>query len=133
MMICKFVSGAVLIGAIVYSWAFQRLNALPWILRSDYSRLGYCMAAVIDPAMCRRVALLHSVGPLILCSCAPFLDLTTWTFAFDSFPLNCYLIYRAWSFFKDGDNQSARKLVDFNLIYLPLLMFLMLVGKKYSS
>ncbi|GBN06721.1 Protoheme IX farnesyltransferase, mitochondrial [Araneus ventricosus] len=130
MMICKFVSGAVLIGAIFYSWAIQRLIALPWISRSDYSRLGHCMTAVIDPAVCRRVALLHSCGLLILCSCAHLLYLTTWTFAFDSFPLNCYLIYRAWRFFKDGDNRSARKLVDLNLIYLPLLMFLMLVGKK---
>ncbi|GBM86552.1 Protoheme IX farnesyltransferase, mitochondrial [Araneus ventricosus] len=126
-------AGAVLMGAILYSWQFPHFNALSWALRPDYSRAGYRMTSVIDPAMCRRVALRHSVGLLVLCSCAPLLDLTTWTFAFDSFPLNCYLIYRAWKFYKEGDNHSSRKLFRLSLIHLPALMFLMLIGKKYSS
>ncbi|GBM90318.1 hypothetical protein AVEN_116308-1 [Araneus ventricosus] len=91
------------------------------------------MTSVIELAQCRRMALRHSVGLLVLCSCAPLLDLTSWTFAFDSFPLNCYLIYHAWKFQKDGGNQSSQELFRFSLIYLLALLFLMLSGKKYSS
>lgn len=124
--------GALLMGAILYSWQFPHFNALSWNLRPDYSRAGYRMTSVIDPAMCRRVALRHSIGLLVLCSCAPLVDLTTWAFAFDSLPLNCYLIYRSWKFYKDSDTYSARKLFRLSLIYLPALMFLMFVGKKYT-
>ncbi|GFT23405.1 protoheme IX farnesyltransferase, mitochondrial [Nephila pilipes] len=126
-------AGAVLMGAILYSWQFPHFNALSWNLRPDYSRAGYRMTSVINPAMCRRVALRHSIGLLVLCSCAPLVDLTTWTFAFDSLPLNCYLIYHSWKFYKDSDTYSARKLFRLSIIYLPALMFLMLVGKKYKK
>ncbi|XP_054716345.1 protoheme IX farnesyltransferase, mitochondrial-like [Uloborus diversus] len=126
-------SGAFLIGAILYAWQFPHFNALSWNLRPDYSRAGYRMTSVIDPALCRRTALRHSVLMLVLCSAAPLVELTTWTFAFDSLPLNCYLIYCAWQFYKKGDSQSSRKLFRLSLIHLPTLMFLMFIGKKYSS
>ncbi|GFR26210.1 protoheme IX farnesyltransferase, mitochondrial [Trichonephila clavata] len=125
-------AGALLMGAILYSWQFPHFNALSWNLRPDYSKAGYRMTSVVNPAMCRRVALRHSIGLLVLCSCAPLVDLTTWTFAFDSLPLNCYLIYHSWKFYTDSDSYSARKLFRLSLIYLPALMFLMFVGKKYT-
>ncbi|XP_015924355.1 protoheme IX farnesyltransferase, mitochondrial [Parasteatoda tepidariorum] len=124
--------GAFLMGAILYSWQFPHFNALSWNLRSDYSRAGYRMTSVVDPSLCRSAALRHSIALLIFCSAAPLLDLTTWTFAFDSFPLNCYFIYCAWKFYKDGDTKSARKLFRLSLVYLPALMFLMFIGKKYT-
>ncbi|KAG8179328.1 hypothetical protein JTE90_011592 [Oedothorax gibbosus] len=126
-------SGALLMAAILYSWQFPHFNALSWNLRPDYSRAGYRMTSVINPQLCKRVALRHSVSLLVLCSAAPLLDLTTWTFAFDSFPLNCYLIYCAYNFYKKGDSQSSRKLFRLSLVHLPALMFLMLVGKKYAN
>ncbi|GIY03815.1 protoheme IX farnesyltransferase, mitochondrial [Caerostris extrusa] len=128
----KFV-GAILMGAILYSWQFPHFNSLSWALRPDYSRAGYYMTSVVDPALCRRVALRHSIALVAICSCAPLLDLTTWAFAFDSFPLNCYLVYRSWKFYKEGDNQNSRKLFRFTLVHLPALMFLLIIGKKYSS
>lgn len=117
----------------MYAWQFPHFNALSWNLRSDYSRAGYRMTSVIDPDLCRRSALRYSVLLLGLCSVAPLIDLTTWTFAFDSFPLNCYLIYCAWQFYKKGDSASSRKLFRLSLIHLPALMFLMFVGKKYAT
>lgn len=122
---------ALLMGAILYSWQFPHFNALSWNLRPDYSKAGYRMTSVIDPALCRRTALRHSVAILALCSLAPVLDLTTWTFAFDSLPLNAYLVYCSWQFYKKGDSQTSRKLFRLSLIHLPTLIFLMLIGKKY--
>ncbi|GIY88276.1 protoheme IX farnesyltransferase, mitochondrial [Caerostris darwini] len=126
-------AGAILMGAILYSWQFPHFNSLSWALRPDYSRAGYYMTSVVDPALCRRVALRHSIALVAICSCAPLLDLTTWAFAFDSFPLNCYLVYRSWKFYKEGDNQNSRKLFRFTLVHLPALMFLLIIGKKYCS
>lgn len=122
--------GAFLLGAILYAWQFPHFNALSWNLRPDYSRGGYRMASVVRPELCKRVALRYSVGMIGLCSAAPLVDLTTWTFAVDSLPLNIYLAYLAWDFYRKGDSNSSRKLFRYTLIHIPLLMLLMLIGKK---
>ncbi|KAL4241115.1 Protoheme IX farnesyltransferase [Mactra antiquata] len=124
--------GAFLLGAILYSWQFPHFNALSWNLRPDYSRGGYRMTSVLRPDLCKRVALRHSVGMVGLCLAAPLVDLTTWTFAVDSLPLNLYLAYLAWNFYRKGDSNSSRKLFRFTLIHIPMLMILMIVGKKFG-
>lgn len=55
-------TGALLLGAVLYSWQFPHFNALSWNLRPDYSRAGYRMMSVTNPDLCRRVALRHSIG-----------------------------------------------------------------------
>ena len=39
----------------MYAWQFPHFNALSWNLRQDYSRAGYRMTSVVDPALCKRV------------------------------------------------------------------------------
>ena len=65
-----------------------------------------------------------------LCTLAPVLGVTTWTFAVDSFPLNAYMAYLAWDFYRKGDSNSSRKLFRFTLVHIPALMILMLISKK---
>ncbi|XP_022247066.1 protoheme IX farnesyltransferase, mitochondrial-like [Limulus polyphemus] len=125
--------GAWLLAAILYSWQFPHFNALSWNLRPDYSRAGYRMMSVTDPGLCQRTALRYSIGIVFLCSTAPVLDLTTWTFVVDSLPLNIYVVYCAWKFYTESDSASSRKLFRLSLIHLPLLMMLMLISKKHSS
>ena len=88
------------------------------------------MTSVVNPALCKRVALRYSAGMIGLCTLAPVLDVTTWTFAVDSFPLNAYLTYLAWQFYRKGDSNSSRKLFRFTLGHIPALLILMLVSKK---
>lgn len=122
--------GALLLGAILYAWQFPHFNALSWNLRPDYSRSGYRMTSVVNPALCKRVALRYSAGMIGLCTLAPVMNVTTWTFAVDSFPLNAYMTYLAWQFYQKGDSNSSRKLFRFTLGHIPALLILMLVSKK---
>lgn len=122
--------GALLVGAILYSWQFPHFNALSWNLRPDYSRAGYRMMSVVDPQLCKRVALRHSVALIGLCTLAPVIGVTTWTFSVDSLPLNVYLTYLGWRFYRDGDSNSSRKLFKFSLFHLPTLMLFLLISKK---
>lgn len=85
--------GAWLMAALLYSWQFPHFNALSWNLRPDYSRAGYRMMAVTDPALCRRVALRHTVAIMGFSILAPILDTTNWWFLLESAPLNLYFIY----------------------------------------
>ncbi|KAK3091553.1 hypothetical protein FSP39_020761 [Pinctada imbricata] len=121
--------GAWLLAAILYAWQFPHFNALSWNLRPDYSRAGYRMTSVVNPALCKRVALRHTVGILGLCSLAPVIDLTTWTFFATSLPLNAYFVYLAWNFYRKGNSNSARKLFRFSLLHIPILVALLLVSK----
>lgn len=85
--------GAWLMAALLYSWQFPHFNALSWNLRPDYSRAGYRMMAVTNPALCRRVALRHTVAILGLSALAPVTDTTNWWFLLESTPVNLYFIY----------------------------------------
>lgn len=122
--------GALLLGAFLFSWQFPHFNALSWNLREDYSRGGYRMMSVTHPAMCKRVALRHSVGLVGLATLAPVLDVTTWTFPIISLPINLYISFLAFRFYRKGDRNSARKLFFCSLWHLPMLLLLALTCKK---
>ncbi|XP_031170796.1 protoheme IX farnesyltransferase, mitochondrial [Sander lucioperca] len=122
--------GALLMGAFLYSWQFPHFNALSWNLREDYSRGGYRMMSVTHPGMCKRVALRHSMGLIGLSTLAPVLDVTTWTFPVISLPINVYISYLAFRFYRKGDRNSARKLFFCSLWHLPMLLLLALTCKK---
>ncbi|XP_056406231.1 protoheme IX farnesyltransferase, mitochondrial isoform X2 [Hyla sarda] len=122
--------GALLMGAILYSWQFPHFNALSWNLREDYSRGGYRMMSVTHPDMCRRVALRHCLGLIGLSTLAPALNVTTWNFSIISLPINLYISYLGYRFYRDADRNSARKLFFCSLWHLPTLLLLMLTCKK---
>ncbi|XP_053496148.1 protoheme IX farnesyltransferase, mitochondrial [Ictalurus furcatus] len=122
--------GALLLGAFLYSWQFPHFNALSWNLREDYSRGGYRMMSVTHPALCKRVALRHSVALIGLSTLGPVLDVTTWTFPLISLPINLYISYLAFRFYQRGERQSARKLFFCSLWHLPMLLLLALTCKK---
>ncbi|KAK7002824.1 protoheme IX farnesyltransferase mitochondrial [Biomphalaria glabrata] len=121
--------GAWLLAGILYSWQFPHFNALSWNLRPDYSRAGYRMMSVVDPGLCKRVAFRHCVLLTAMCLAAPPLGVTSWMFAADSLPLNLYLCYLGWQFYRKGDSNSSRKLFRFSLIHIPALLLLMGISK----
>jgi len=125
--------GAFVLAGILYAWQFPHFNSLSWNLRPDYSKAGYRMMSVTHPALCKRVALRHSVACIAICTAAPLLDVTTWAFAIDSLPLNLYMTYLSWKFHQKADSSSSRKLFRFSLIHLPLLMMLMCISKKSDN
>ncbi|NXG40658.1 COX10 protein, partial [Psilopogon haemacephalus] len=123
-------AGALLLGGILYSWQFPHFNALSWGLREDYSRGGYCMMSVTHPGLCRRVALRHCLALLGLSAAAPLLDVTTWTFPVVALPLNLYISYLGFRFYRAADRSSSRKLFFCSLWHLPLLLLVMFTCKK---
>lgn len=124
-------AGAWILAGLLYAWQFPHFNALSWNLRPDYSRAGYRMMSVTNPALCRRVALRYTGVIAALSMAAPMMDVTNLWFALETLPLNGYYGYLAWQFYKKSDSGSSRKLFRFSLIHLPLLMVLFLLNKKY--
>ena len=122
-------SGGLLMAAILYAWQFPHFNALSWNLRGDYSRAGYQMMAVTNPALCRRVALRYCLATIPICTLASYCGLTTWWFAFDSLLVNLVLCHRGWQFYRNPTSQTSRRLFYFTLFHLPLLMALLFLNK----
>lgn len=122
--------GAFVLAGILYAWQFAHFNALSWGLKGDYSRAGYKMMSVTHPELCKRVALRYSVALIPICFMAPVCNLTTWSFALDSLPVNLWMVYLAWRFQRESDFRSSRKLFQYTLFHLPLLMGLILISKK---
>lgn len=86
--------------------------------------------SVVNPDLCRRTAFRYSVGMTFICTMVPYFGVTTWTFAIDSLPLNAWLAYLGYQFYRHGDSKSSRRLFRFSLIHLPALIVLMLISKK---
>lgn len=148
----SFDPGCLLLAGLLYTWQFPHFNALSWNLRPDYSRAGYRMMAVSHPALCRRVALRHTIALTALSLTAPLFDVTNYWFALETLPLNGYFIYlgerrlikifeirfslilslsfSAYKFYQKSDSGSSRKLFRFSLVQLPALMVLFLLNKK---
>ena len=123
-------AGAWLLGGLLFSWQLVHFHSLSWSLKGDYGRGGYQMAASLNPTLCRKSMLRHSLALIPLCTVAPMLDVTTWWFALDSLPLNCWFAWKSWQFYNNSDNKSARRVFQLSLFYLPALLCLMIINKK---
>eukprot|EP00043_Microstomoeca_roanoka_P020246 m.242363 g.242363 ORF g.242363 m.242363 type:complete len:352 (+) comp17135_c3_seq1:115-1170(+) len=123
---------AFVLAGVLFAWQFPHFNALSWKLRPDYSKAGYRMMSVIDPALCKAVALRYSAALIPISLCAPALGLTDWTFAVDSTLINGYITYKAYQFYKQGDDTTARKLFLTSLWHLPAIMGLLLVHHHFA-
>lgn len=119
--------GALTLAAILFSWQFPHFNALSWNYRPDYSRAGYKMMSVTDPALCRRNTLRHALLQIPFAALVSYLGVANWSFFVLSLPFNVYLSLLSWEFYKNSNNNTARKLFRFTLLHLPVLMFFMII------
>lgn len=124
---------SILLGLVLYSWQFPHFNALSWNMRHEYARAGYRMMSVTDPKLCQNTALRHSIVLLGCTTAMCATGMTHWSFGVDTLPFSLYLIYMSYRFRSDPSSQTSRKLFLYSLIYLPVIMFLMVISKNRSN
>lgn len=119
---------------LLYAWQFPHFNSLSWNIRREYARAGYKMMCVSHERLCLVTSLRYSILILLSCSfIAPSIEMTTWLFALDTLPVNFYLIYLSYQFYRQRDAQSSRKLFRYSLIHLPLLFTLMVIHRQVKT
>ncbi|KND04821.1 protoheme IX farnesyltransferase [Spizellomyces punctatus DAOM BR117] len=126
-------AGAWLLAAVLYAWQFPHFNSLSWNLRADYSKAGYRMMSVTDPALNARVSLRYSLLLFPLAWAAPYLGLTTWWFALDSSIINAVMAAGAWKFWRNPSDKTARTLFFGSLVHLPVILALLMIHKSVDS
>lgn len=119
-----------ILALILFSWQFPHFNALSWNLRHEYARAGYRMMSVVNPDLCKKVALRHSILLLIYTSLLPVYGSASSLFALCALPFNLQFIYLSWLFYKKADSASSRKLFKFSLLYLPALLGLLILNRS---
>lgn len=123
---------AALLAMILYSWQFPHFNALSWNLRHEYARAGYRMMSVVNPDLCKRVALRHSCMLMLMSCLYPYCGIS-YLFLLGALPLNIHLIRLSYKFYKKADSESSRTLFRFSLVYLPAILFLLLFSSSYKQ
>ncbi|ORY43047.1 protoheme IX farnesyltransferase [Rhizoclosmatium globosum] len=122
-------AGAIFMGAILFAWQFPHFNALSWNLRADYSKAGYHMMSVTDPALNARVSLRYAAALIPLCAVAPVVGISSWTFVAASSVVNGAFFVTAYRFWKNSNDKTARELFFMSLLHLPVLLGLLMVFK----
>lgn len=124
---------AALLALVLFSWQFPHFNALSWNLRHEYARAGYRMMSVVNPDLCKRVALRHSCLLLMYTCALPLYGSTSSLFSILALPLNIQFIRLSWLFYRQADASSSRKLFRFSLIYLPVILALLTLTQPLNK
>ncbi|GAA57665.1 protoheme IX farnesyltransferase mitochondrial [Clonorchis sinensis] len=131
-------SGSLILASLLYVWQFPHFMALSWNLRGEYSKAGYMMTSVLEPPVCKQVALRYAVACSLVClagaGCSA-ISLGPWAgcaLGLTCLPPNIGLIYYAWQFSRadsqEGSAAAARRLFRSTLLHLPIVMTAALIG-----
>ncbi|KAL2110839.1 hypothetical protein VUR80DRAFT_666 [Thermomyces stellatus] len=123
--------GGWLLASLLFAWQFPHFMALSWPIREEYKAAGLRMLAWTDPKRNARVALRYSLVFYPLCLGLCLTDVTSWSFALTSLPVNAWLAREAVRFWRhEGHAGSARGLFWASVWHLPVVLALAVVQKK---
>ncbi|KAG4031313.1 hypothetical protein MFRU_009g01000 [Monilinia fructicola] len=124
-------AGGWLLAGLLVAWQLAHFMSLSWSIRHEYKGAGYRMLCWVNPAMNGRVALRYSILCIPLCIGLCYANVTEWTFAAASMPVNIWLVREAYKFWKyEGQKGSAKKLFWASVWHLPVVLVLAMVEKK---
>lgn len=113
--------------AVLVAWQFPHFMAIAWLCRDDYALAGYKMTTVTEPTGLRAAS--HGVAGAIL-----LIPSALWpaaalggslVYALGVVALSLWQLAVAIRFYRDRNDQTARKLLRASLIYLPVWMLLL--------
>ncbi|MAM02465.1 MAG: protoheme IX farnesyltransferase [Myxococcales bacterium] len=119
-------SGALALFAIGYFWQLPHVLGLAWILREDYTRVGF---QLLPPGGDRSIGLQMVVSTAILIpiSWTPtFLGFTALPYAVGATVIGGGFLATAFRALREMSDENARGVFFASLLYHPLLLFLMI-------
>lgn len=120
-------SGAFALFGILFLWQFPHFLAIAWLYREDYSRAGLKML----PATVQRGGMTKITGYLAMAYAAALIPvsllpreagLAGTRYLLAAIVLGAGYLWMSYRFTRHESRQSARRLLYYSLIYLPLLL-----------
>ena len=123
--------GGLLLGTILFLWQIPHFLALAWMLRDDYAKAGFRMLPLVDPQghLTCLMIVLYSLALLPLGLAVTFAGLAGSLFGAMSLVLGLGLLMLALELRRMKTPRNARRVFLASLIYLPLLMFFMVIDR----
>ena len=120
-----------LLYAILFLWQFPHFMAIAWMYREDYDRAGYI---VLPQGQSRfRLVVLQTILPLLVLIAIDLVPTLPGKLAFLSrggaLALSFVFFYCGAEFVLRRSRSAARRLLVASILYLPLLLLLMTLGK----
>lgn len=123
--------GAWVLGAILLVWQIPHFLSLAWLYREDYRRGGFRMLARSDPdghlTGCLVVVYTLALVPLTLL--LTLIGVTGWVYAAGALLLGTGFGLAGAALERSRSATAARRLFLASVIYLPLLLGLMVLGR----
>jgi heme o synthase len=121
--------GALLLGTILFIWQIPHFLALVWVCRDDYAKAGFRMLPLIDPLghLTCLMIVLYSLALLPLGVAVTVAGLAGYLFGAVSLLLGLGLFLLALELRRVKSPRNARRVFLASLVYLPLLMFFMVL------
>ena len=117
--------------AILFFWQLPHFLAIAWIYRSDYEKAGFKMISIglNSKQNTGRFAVVSCIA-LFPAAISPYLmELSGVLYCAGAMVLTAYFIGLSWKFSREMTLDSARKMFYYSLLYLPLLLGLMILGR----
>jgi protoheme IX farnesyltransferase len=120
-----------LLYGIVFLWQFPHFMAIAWMYREDYDRAGYI---VLPEGQSRiRLMVLQTILPLLVLIAIDLVPTLPGKLAFlyrvGALALSFGFLYCGTEFVLRRSRLAARRLLVASILYLPLLLLLMTLGK----
>lgn len=124
------VEAAVLFG-ILFCWQMPHFLALAWMYRHDYERAGYKMLTVVDPngGSTSRQILIYTAALLPVSLIPTTINLTNAFYFFGALVLGLAFLALGIMLAVTRKNKHAKYLFYYSLLYLPILLLLMALGR----
>ncbi|MBI3517800.1 MAG: protoheme IX farnesyltransferase [Bacteroidetes bacterium] len=124
---------ALLLFFIQFFWQFPHFWAIAWVSHDDYQRAGFFMLPSKGgrDKSSRSQILVYTLS-LFPIALTPFVfDYTGWISATVVSCMGLVFIFQAYSLYRSGTIDDARKLMFGSFIYLPLVQLALMVGHKF--
>ena len=124
-------TGAIILFGILFFWQMPHFFSLAWMYRKDYARAGYKMLTVIDVsgASTSVYIVVYTILLLIVSLLPGVLGFSGVLYVGAAVLLGTGFMGAGIRLWKSRSNDDARRVFFSSLIYLPVLLFIMVVDK----
>ena len=125
-------SGGWILAGILFIWQIPHFLALAWMYREDYQRGGFKMLPALDATgeLTARVSVMTSMCLVPLALFMTLVGSTGFLFAIAGTILGGFMTMKSITFWRNRDDESARRLFFASIIYLPILIVFMLIDRQ---
>ena len=122
---------AIILFAIQFIWQFPHFWSIGWLSFDEYQKAGFKLVPSIDDKVDPSLgtnSMIYTFFLIPVCLLSYYLGVTDLVTTILVMVVSAWFSYRAYTFYKEFDRASARKLMFSSFGFLPLVLTIILIG-----